>query len=145
MGGPALKKGRPLLQNELLLFERFLVYGHFQPRLRADYLPAWHARRRGEKLIPSRIPVNRRQLGSTGLQVSEIEWLVADGSELAHKAIGYLLSHKEVSCVIPGIRTQQQLESDLAAAACRVTVDEKKKLQAFWEALPEMGSKLIPW
>ncbi len=77
--------------------------------------------------------------------VAEIEWLVADGSELAHKAIGYLLSYEEISCVIPGIRTQQQLESNLAAAACRVTPDEKMKLEAFWEALTENGSKLIPW
>ena len=77
--------------------------------------------------------------------VSEIEWLVADKSELAHKAIGYLLSYDEVSCVIPGIRTQQQLDSNLAAADCRLSPDEKMKLEEFWDKLTENGSKLIPW
>ncbi len=77
--------------------------------------------------------------------VSEIEWLVADKSELAHKAIAYLLSYDEVSCVIPGIRTQQQLESNLAAADCRLSPDEKMKLEDFWEQLTENGSKPIPW
>jgi aryl-alcohol dehydrogenase-like predicted oxidoreductase len=77
--------------------------------------------------------------------VSEIEWLIADQSELAHKAIGYLLSYDEVSCVIPGIRTQQQLESNLAAAGFRLSPDERTKLEAFWDQLTENGSNLIPW
>lgn len=77
--------------------------------------------------------------------VSEIEWLVADKSELAHKAIAYLLSYDEVSCVIPGIRTQQQLDSNLAAADCRLSPNEKMKLEEFWDKLTENGSKLIPW
>ncbi len=77
--------------------------------------------------------------------VSEIEWLVSDGSELAHKAIGFLLSYDEVSCVIPGIRTQQQLESNLAAADCRLSPDDKTRLEAFWDQLTDNGSKLLPW
>jgi aryl-alcohol dehydrogenase-like predicted oxidoreductase len=77
--------------------------------------------------------------------VSEIEWLVEDGSELAHKAIAYLLSYDEVSCVIPGIRTQSQLASNLAAANCRVSLDEKAKLEVFWDQFTEDGSKLLPW
>jgi aryl-alcohol dehydrogenase-like predicted oxidoreductase len=77
--------------------------------------------------------------------VSEIEWLIADKSELAHKAIGYLLSYDEVSCVIPGIRTQQQLESNLAAAGFRLSPDERTKLEAFWDQLTDNGSNLVPW
>jgi aryl-alcohol dehydrogenase-like predicted oxidoreductase len=77
--------------------------------------------------------------------VSEIGWLVADGSELAHKATGYLLSYDEVSCVIPGIRTQQQLESNLAAANCRLRPDDRVRLEDFWDNLTENGSKLLPW
>lgn len=77
--------------------------------------------------------------------VSQIEWLVEDGSELAHKAIAYLLSYAEVSCVIPGIRTQQQLESNLAAADCRLSSAEKLQLEEFWDQLTENGSKLLPW
>jgi aryl-alcohol dehydrogenase-like predicted oxidoreductase len=77
--------------------------------------------------------------------VSQINWLIADGSELAHKAIGYLLSYDEVSCVIPGIRTREQLASNLAAAACRVSSDERRKLETFWNEITDNGSNLIPW
>lgn len=77
--------------------------------------------------------------------VSEIGWLVQDGAELAHKAIAYLLSYDEVSCVIPGIRTQQQLESNIVAADCRLLPDEVSKLEEFWEQLTENGSNLLPW
>ncbi len=77
--------------------------------------------------------------------VSQISWLVEDGSELAHKAIGYLLSYDEVSCVIPGIRTRQQLESNLKAAEYRISPDERKKLETFWDDLTENGSNLLPW
>ncbi len=77
--------------------------------------------------------------------VSEVDWLVDDGSELAHKAIAYLLSYDEVSCVIPGIRTQQQLDSNLAAAGSRLSPDERTKLEVFWDEVTDKGSNLIPW
>jgi aryl-alcohol dehydrogenase-like predicted oxidoreductase len=77
--------------------------------------------------------------------VSGLKWLVADGSELAHKAIAYLLSYDEVSCVIPGTRTLQQLKSNLAATSHRLAPEERKKLEAFWEYFTENGSKLLPW
>jgi aryl-alcohol dehydrogenase-like predicted oxidoreductase len=77
--------------------------------------------------------------------VSGIQWLVEDGSELAHKAIGYLLSYDEVSCVIPGIRTLQQLESNLAATNYRLAPEEREKLEIFWELFTGNGSTLLPW
>ena len=77
--------------------------------------------------------------------VSAISWLVDDGSELAHKAIGYLLSYDEVSCVIPGIRTPQQLKSNLAATHQRLAPEEREKLEAFWDGFTENGSRLLPW
>jgi aryl-alcohol dehydrogenase-like predicted oxidoreductase len=77
--------------------------------------------------------------------VAEISWLIEDGSELAHKAIGYLLTYDEVSCVIPGIRTPQQLESNLAAANYRLAPEAREKLEAFWDHLTDNGSKLLPW
>lgn len=77
--------------------------------------------------------------------VSRIRWLVADGSELAHKAIGYLLSYDEVSCVIPGMRTLEQLESNLAAANCRISPADRRRLEELWDDVTENGSKLLPW
>lgn len=77
--------------------------------------------------------------------VSQISWLIEDKSELAHKAIAYLLSYEEVCCVIPGIRTPQQLESNLAASSYRLGPEERKRLETFWNHVTENGSKLLPW
>ncbi|NNK37075.1 MAG: aldo/keto reductase [Xanthomonadales bacterium] len=77
--------------------------------------------------------------------VSGIRWLVEDGSELAHKAIGYLLAYDEVSCVIPGIRTIGQLNSNLAAANHRLSPADRSRLEAFWDDFTDNGSKLLPW
>ena len=88
---------------------------------------------------------SREEIEQRADLVSQISWLIEDGSELAHKAIGYLLSYDEVSCVIPGIRTLQQLESNLAAAEYRISPDERENLEAFWDELTEDGLKLLPW
>jgi aryl-alcohol dehydrogenase-like predicted oxidoreductase len=88
---------------------------------------------------------SREEIEQRAALVSEIEWLVTDKSELAHKAIAYLLSYDEVSCVIPGIRTRQQLESNLKAANCRLSADDKAKLEGFWDELTDKGSNLLPW
>lgn len=85
------------------------------------------------------------QIAQRAELVSGIKWLVADGTELAHKAIAYLLSYDEVSCVIPGTRTLQQLKSNLAATNWRLSPEERKTLEAFWDDITENGSKLIPW
>ena len=85
------------------------------------------------------------QIAQRAELVTRIRWLVADGSELAHKAIAYLLSYDEVSCVIPGIRTPEQLQSNLAATNHRVSLAEREKLEALWEEITENGSKLLPW
>lgn len=77
--------------------------------------------------------------------VSRLQWLVEDGSELAHKAIGYLLSYDEVSCVIPGVRTLDQLNSNLAAAGCRLSAAERRRLEVFWDDFTDKGSDLLPW
>jgi len=88
---------------------------------------------------------SEKEIAQRAALVAKLDWLVADGSELAHKAIAYLLSYAEVSCVIPGIRTSQQLKSNLAAADCRLSPDEVSRLEAFWEQLTESGSRLLPW
>ena len=88
---------------------------------------------------------SKEEIAQRAELVSEIAWLVEDGSELAHKAIAYLLAYDEVSCVIPGIRTQQQLASNLAAADCQFAPDEKTRLEALWDRVTDEGSKLLPW
>jgi aryl-alcohol dehydrogenase-like predicted oxidoreductase len=77
--------------------------------------------------------------------VSRLGWLSADGAELAHKAIGFLLSYEDVHCVIPGIRSEAQLKTNLGAAGCRVSAQERQMLEAFWEEITENGKQLLPW
>jgi aryl-alcohol dehydrogenase-like predicted oxidoreductase len=88
---------------------------------------------------------SEEQIAQRSELVSRIRWLVADGSELAHKAIAYLLSYDEVSCVIPGMRTAEQLESNLAAANCRITPDDRRRLEELWDDVTGNGSRLHPW
>jgi aryl-alcohol dehydrogenase-like predicted oxidoreductase len=88
---------------------------------------------------------SREEIARRADLVSQLAWLMEDGSELAHKAIGYLLAYDEVSCVIPGIRTQQQLASNLAAASCHISSDERSKLETFWDQLTGEGAQLLPW
>jgi len=77
--------------------------------------------------------------------VSQLDWLTADGTSLAHQAIGFLLSYAEVSCVIPGIRTSDQLRQNLAAAGRRVAPDVRDRLERFWESFTDNGRDLLCW
>jgi aryl-alcohol dehydrogenase-like predicted oxidoreductase len=88
---------------------------------------------------------SEQQIAQRAELVSRIQWLVDDGSVLAHKAIAYLLSYDEVSCVIPGMRTLGQLESNLAAADCRVSPADRTRLEEFWDDFTRNGSELLPW
>ena len=88
---------------------------------------------------------SEEEIAQRAALVSEIESLFADRSELAHTAIAYLLSYDEVSCVIPGMRTQQQLISNLAAPDCSLSPAENMTREVFWDQLTENGTKLLPW
>ena len=77
--------------------------------------------------------------------VSRLGWLTADGSELGCKALAYTLSYDEVSCVIPGIRTMEYLQGNIAAAECMITAEEKQRLETFWEEFTKNGTDLLCW
>jgi aryl-alcohol dehydrogenase-like predicted oxidoreductase len=77
--------------------------------------------------------------------VSQLGWLTADGTPLATRALGYLLAYDEVTCVIPGLRTRQQLESSLHAVGRPVTADERTRLELFWDDFTRGGQDLLPW
>ena len=77
--------------------------------------------------------------------IGELGWLTADGSPLSQKALAFVLSYEEVSCVIPGMRTQDQLQSNLAAARQTLTAGERERLEIFWEAFTDQGTHLLPW
>ena len=77
--------------------------------------------------------------------MSRLGWLTADGTPLATRALGYLLAYDEVTCVIPGIRTHQQLESSLEAVGRPVTAAERARLESFWDDFTRGGKDLLPW
>ncbi len=77
--------------------------------------------------------------------VDQLSWLTEKGVPLTQKAIGYLLAYPEVSSVIPGIRSLEQLEINQAAAQHVLTVDERKKLELFWDDFTNDGENLLPW
>ena len=77
--------------------------------------------------------------------VSQLRWLTVDGDELSHKAIGFLLSYENVHCVIPGIRSETQLKANLCPAGHRVSLQDRKKLEAFWDETTKNRRQLLPW
>ena len=77
--------------------------------------------------------------------ISQLDWLTDDGSGLTEKAMAYVLSYDEVSCVIPGIRSREHLRRDLGTAGRRLSPAERARLEAFWDEFTENGSRLLPW
>lgn len=77
--------------------------------------------------------------------VEQLAWLTEDGSPLAQKALAYLLSYDEVSCVIPGVRSLDQLHTNLDASGHRLTAAERLKLEQFWDGFTHQGRDLLPW
>jgi aryl-alcohol dehydrogenase-like predicted oxidoreductase len=77
--------------------------------------------------------------------VARLAWLTADGGVLAEKALGYVLAYDEVSGVIPGMRTPEQLQVNLGAGRYRVSPSDRGRLEAFWEEFTEGGARLLPW
>lgn len=77
--------------------------------------------------------------------VDRLSWLTADGVSLTQKAIGYLLAYPEVSSVIPGCRSVEQLETNLQAAHHVLSLADREKLEQFWDEFTDDGKNLLPW
>ncbi|HSG29518.1 MAG TPA: aldo/keto reductase [Candidatus Krumholzibacterium sp.] len=77
--------------------------------------------------------------------VSGLHWLTEDGSGLACKAIAYLLSYSEVSCVIPGMRTLEHLRGNIEAADCSISGEDRRRLEEYWEEFTAAGRDLLCW
>lgn len=77
--------------------------------------------------------------------VSKLGWLTAQGSQLSQKALSFVLSYDEVSCAIPGIRNMDQLRNNIDATNCKITNEDRERLEVFWEGRTENGTNLLPW
>ena len=86
-----------------------------------------------------------RDIAHRAKHVAELSWLTEDGSDLSHKALAFPLSYNEISCVIPGTRTRDQLQSSLKASQSAINKDDRKKLEVLWEKITDKGKALLPW
>jgi aryl-alcohol dehydrogenase-like predicted oxidoreductase len=71
--------------------------------------------------------------------------MIPDGASLVDVALAYVLSYPEVSCVIPGIRTPEQLEVNLAASGRSLDIARRERFEAFWDEVTSGGRELLPW
>lgn len=64
---------------------------------------------------------------------------------LPEQALAYLLSYDEVSAVIPGVRSLEQLKSNIASAGQRLPLGTRHKLELLWDTLTDNRRSLFPW
>ncbi|MFT5655532.1 MAG: aryl-alcohol dehydrogenase-like predicted oxidoreductase [Arenicella sp.] len=77
--------------------------------------------------------------------IEQLQWLVDADHSLAQQALAYLLSYSEVSVVIPGVRSIQQLETNFSAVGATLTEQQRSRLESFWGVLTNDGKQLLPW
>jgi aryl-alcohol dehydrogenase-like predicted oxidoreductase len=77
--------------------------------------------------------------------IDQLDWLTEDGSLLSEKALSYLLAYPEVGSVIPGARSMVQLQANLQATATTLSIQDKARLESFWDDFTDGGKNLLPW
>jgi aryl-alcohol dehydrogenase-like predicted oxidoreductase len=77
--------------------------------------------------------------------VADISWLTQAGESLTHQALAYTLSYDTVSCVIPGMRTLDQLRDNVVANSKRLRDEDRQCLEQFWDEVTKKGKNLLPW
>ena len=87
----------------------------------------------------------RHQIVQRAALVDQLDWLTEDGTPLAVKALAYTLAYDEISCVIPGMRTREQLRSNVSAAGHRLSTADRERIEAFWRGITCDGKTLLPW
>lgn len=88
---------------------------------------------------------SREEIARRAALVGELDWLAEEGGSLTAAALGYLLAYDEVSSVIPGIRTPEQLEGAVEAAGRPLSAETRVRLEGFWERFTNDGRELLPW
>jgi len=63
-------------------------------------------------------------------QIEQLRFLERPGQTLAQAAIRFVVSHPAIHCAIPGARTVEQLESNVAAADGDLTTEEIERIRA---------------
>jgi aryl-alcohol dehydrogenase-like predicted oxidoreductase len=87
----------------------------------------------------------RDQIAQRAELVSRLHWLTDEGTRLALQALAFVLSYDEVSCVIPGIRTRDQLVENLQAVGRTLSPSDRIALEALWDEFSDGGRIGLPW
>lgn len=77
--------------------------------------------------------------------INQLVWLTEGGATLAQQALSYLLAYSEVSCVIPGACSIDQLKFNLSASKHVMSPTDRAKLEVFWDTFTQEGKCLLPW
>jgi aryl-alcohol dehydrogenase-like predicted oxidoreductase len=75
--------------------------------------------------------------------VQHVRALLPPELPLARAALSFVLAHREIATVIPGVKTRAQLEANLAAASSPLPDDLVAALHALWTA--ELADDPLPW
>jgi aryl-alcohol dehydrogenase-like predicted oxidoreductase len=75
--------------------------------------------------------------------VRRVRALLPPEISLARAALSFVLAHREVATVIPGVKTRAQLAANLSAASSPLPEDLVAALLALWTA--ELADDPLPW
>lgn len=75
--------------------------------------------------------------------VEQVEALVPPGTSLTHVALRYVLAQPEVSTVIAGAKTVEQVRDNAAAAAAALPAEVVQEVYSLWER--ELKGDPLPW
>lgn len=75
--------------------------------------------------------------------LERVRFLESGDRTLAQAALQFVLAHPEVTTVIPGVKSEEQLRQNLSAADGRLSHEEVDRLHELWEA--ELENNPLPW
>jgi aryl-alcohol dehydrogenase-like predicted oxidoreductase len=62
-------------------------------------------------------------------RVNDFQFLLDEHKTMNQLALAYILSHKEVSTCIPGVKTTEQLKSNISSSEIKLTLDELNEIR----------------
>lgn len=87
----------------------------------------------------------REQVAERARLVDGLRWLGEGRTSMAAGALAYALAYDEVGCVIPGLRTREQLEGALDALEHGLAPGDRQRVEAHWEDATAGGRRPLPW
>jgi aryl-alcohol dehydrogenase-like predicted oxidoreductase len=83
------------------------------------------------------------QIDRRALLVREFRELIPSGTSVMEAALQYILAQPEVSTIIPGARTIEQVRSNCAASNRRLPADVVERIYKLWQR--EIENDPLPW